>query len=198
MSRYDDRSRKLARQRYWNEHNKDTYQCPDCGRRRDEIVGEFQVHHKSGNPHDNRLEKLVGLCGYCHRVREGKKPSLKRLRGIRDNESGPADAQIHPFVRSFIDERLCLCSEGSNQDWVDVIHVHFNALDSHLDGYGYEISDKFKTELIAAYRLLPGVEIEWRNGHQEIKGPDAHGRRGCDCLTCDDFLQDVSHPGDWR
>jgi len=198
MSRYDDRSRKLARQRYWDEHDKETYECPDCGRGRGEIVGEFQVHHKSRNPHDNRLEQLVGLCGYCHRLREGKKPSLKRLRGLRDNRSESGHSQIHPFVRSFIDERLCLCSEGRDNAWVDAMGVHFNALDSHLQDWGYGLNDKFKTELLAAYRLLPETKIGWLEQGFNVHGPDVHGNRGCNCLTSDDLSEQNCQPGDYR
>jgi nucleoside 2-deoxyribosyltransferase len=85
MSDFDDRSRRLARKRYWSEHPKQDYTCPDCGRGYDEIVGEFQVHHKSGNPHDNRIDRLVGLCGFCHRLREGKKPSIERIKQYREH-----------------------------------------------------------------------------------------------------------------
>jgi len=84
MSDFDDRSRRLARERYWSKHPKQDYTCPDCGRGRDDIVGEFQVHHKSGNPHDNRIDRLVGLCGFCHRLREDKKPSIERIKQYRE------------------------------------------------------------------------------------------------------------------
>ncbi|AFH21991.1 putative HNH endonuclease [environmental Halophage eHP-14] len=206
MTRYDDRSRKLARERYWDKHDKETYKCPDCGRGQGEIVGEFQVHHKSRNPHDNRLERLIGLCGYCHRLREGKKPSLQRLRKLRDNNSKIADAHIHEFVQSFIDERLCLCSEGRDYAWFDVIQVHYSALDEHLKQWGYEINDKFRTDLISAYRLLPETRISFEMRHDAdsaaltitISGPDANGRRACDCLSSKDLSRDNRFLGDWR
>jgi nucleoside 2-deoxyribosyltransferase len=86
MSDFENRSRRLARERYWKEHPKEEYECPDCGRGRGDIVGEFQVHHKSENPHDNRLDRLVGLCGFCHRLREGKKPSLERIKRYREHQ----------------------------------------------------------------------------------------------------------------
>jgi len=82
---FDDRSRKLARERFWEAHDKRSYTCPDCGRGREQIVGEFQVHHKSGNPHDNRLDQLVALCGFCHRLREDKKPSIERIKRYRQS-----------------------------------------------------------------------------------------------------------------
>jgi nucleoside 2-deoxyribosyltransferase len=87
MSDFDDRSRRLARERYWQKYAKDEYNCPDCGRGQQQIIGKFQVHHKSDNPHDNRIEQLIGLCGFCHRLREDKKPSLERIKKYRDQEA---------------------------------------------------------------------------------------------------------------
>jgi len=98
MSDFDNRSRKLARERYWQVHSKNEYSCPDCGRGQDEIVGEFQVHHKSGNPHDNRLERLIALCGFCHRLREDKKPSLERIEAYRDQEATEPEPERDPVV----------------------------------------------------------------------------------------------------
>jgi hypothetical protein len=96
MSDFDDRSRRLARERYWQHHSKAKYECPDCGRGREEVVGEFQVHHKSGNPYDNRIEKLVALCGFCHRLREDKKPSLKRIKKFRDQGKKVSETGAEP------------------------------------------------------------------------------------------------------
>lgn len=58
------------RERYWNEHDEESYTCPDCGRGKDE-VSEFQVHHKDGNPTNGDGENLVALCKECHHDRHG-------------------------------------------------------------------------------------------------------------------------------
>jgi nucleoside 2-deoxyribosyltransferase len=84
MSGYKDRSRKLARESYWQRHDRDSYECPDCGRTEDEIQGRFEVHHKNGEPLDNRPENRVGLCRLCHNLREDKKPSIEQIRNARD------------------------------------------------------------------------------------------------------------------
>ena len=58
------------RERYWNENDKLSYTCPDCGRGFEE-VSEFQVHHKDENPANGELDNLVALCKECHHDRHG-------------------------------------------------------------------------------------------------------------------------------
>lgn len=86
MSKYKERSRKIARDRYWKENDRESYRCPDCGRTEDDLRNGFEVHHKSGSPMDNRPENLVALCRPCHNIREGKKPSLEDIKHLRDNQ----------------------------------------------------------------------------------------------------------------
>lgn len=57
--------RQHDRKRWWEIHDKETYICPDCGRRDDE-VDEWHVHHIGAVPH-----KIVGLCDLCHKERHG-------------------------------------------------------------------------------------------------------------------------------
>ena len=77
-------SRSIARKRFWNEHNKQTYRCPGCGRTNDEVEGSIEVHHQNGSPYDNRVQNLVGLCGVCHALREDRHPSKDRVRRLVD------------------------------------------------------------------------------------------------------------------
>lgn len=77
-------SRSIARKRFWNEHNKQTYRCPDCGRTNDEVEGSIEVHHQNGSPYDNRVQNLIGLCGVCHALREDRHPSKDRVRRLVD------------------------------------------------------------------------------------------------------------------
>jgi 5-methylcytosine-specific restriction endonuclease McrA len=58
------------RKQYWEEHDKDEYACPDCGREKGE-VSEFQVHHKDGNATNGNMSNLVALCRKCHHNRHG-------------------------------------------------------------------------------------------------------------------------------
>jgi len=83
MSNFESRSRRLAREAYWEKHDRDTYECPDCGRTQGEIQGVFEVHHKNGEPMDNRPENQIALCRLCHNLREGKKPSLQHIERLR-------------------------------------------------------------------------------------------------------------------
>jgi len=76
--RMKDRHRKLARKRFWEEQDREKYTCPDCGRREKQTTG-FEIHHENGNAHDNTLDNLVGLCRYCHCVREDRKPPIDAI-----------------------------------------------------------------------------------------------------------------------
>lgn len=100
MRDYDDRSRKLARERYWEEHDKNEYECPDCERTIDEIEGTFEVHHKNGRVLDNKRENTVGLCRCCHRLREGKKPNKDIIRNLRDQAGSESQARHTDKVES--------------------------------------------------------------------------------------------------
>jgi len=84
MSRLRNRHRSLAREAFWNEHDKDSYECPGCGRKHSECQSGIEVHHKSGHPLDNREENLSGMCRLCHMLAEGKKPALKHIKELRD------------------------------------------------------------------------------------------------------------------
>lgn len=85
MSRYKKRSRKLARQHFWEKHDRDSYTCPDCGRTEDEVAYTFEVHHKNGEPMDNRPENHIALCRTCHNLRENKKPSMGQIQRLRNH-----------------------------------------------------------------------------------------------------------------
>jgi nucleoside 2-deoxyribosyltransferase len=99
MKGFKDRSRKLARESYWQRHDRDSYECPDCGRSENEIEGRFEVHHKNGEPLDNRPENRVGLCRLCHNLREGKKPSIEQIQRVRDNlKERKADEKQSPVA----------------------------------------------------------------------------------------------------
>lgn len=91
MRQFKDRSRRLARESYWETHDRDSYECPDCGRTEDEIRGSFEVHHKNGEPLDNRPENRVALCRVCHNLREDKKPSIEEIRHLRSQAANEED-----------------------------------------------------------------------------------------------------------
>jgi len=102
MRDYKNKSRKLARQRYWEENNRDSYSCPDCGRSESQIVGAFEVHHKNGEPMDNRPKNHVALCRVCHMLREDKKPSKEHIKNLRsqlsESDTGQTDTAGTPSV----------------------------------------------------------------------------------------------------
>ena len=79
-----NRTRGKARKKFWSEHDKRTYECPDCGRRETQLRYGFEVHHIDGEPMNNDLNNLIGLCRPCHNVREGKKPSVAEIELIQE------------------------------------------------------------------------------------------------------------------
>jgi len=110
------RSRRIARDQFWNEHDRKKYECPDCGRTEAEIEQQFnpnewnaaqhnllEVHHKNGKPFDNRPENQIALCRLCHDLRHGNKPSKRAIKALRGSlktekhlrEVAMLDAQDH-------------------------------------------------------------------------------------------------------
>lgn len=77
-----NRRRKQARSRhtnrYWQNHDKETYLCPDCGRGI-ESVWRFEVHHIDENPLNGDPDNLIALCFECHRRRHGQEPKRESL-----------------------------------------------------------------------------------------------------------------------
>lgn len=77
-----DRHRKLARKRFWTEHEKRHYSCPGCGRVAEQVDTQFEVHHIDGDAHNNSITNLVAYCRPCHCIFEGRKPSMRGLRAM--------------------------------------------------------------------------------------------------------------------
>lgn len=78
-----DKHRKLARERFWSNHDESSYRCPGCGRSGDEIKTQFEIHHLNADPHDNSLENLRAYCHPCHCLLEGRKPSIESIRAMQ-------------------------------------------------------------------------------------------------------------------
>ena len=64
-------TRREHRQWYWNEHDKQSYTCPDCGRGIED-VDRFEVHHIDEDPFNGDPENLIALCRGCHFARHGR------------------------------------------------------------------------------------------------------------------------------
>jgi len=101
MQDYKSRSRKMARDVFWDSHEKDEYECPDCGRRSQDVV-QFEVHHSDGNPYNNDPENLVALCKACHAIREDRKPApdsielvLSQFENVPEHGSVPIEWTDH-------------------------------------------------------------------------------------------------------
>jgi hypothetical protein len=103
-------SRSIARKRYWNEHDKSRYECPDCGRSEEQIHGTFEVHHQNGNAYDNRLENLIAVCGLCHAIRENRKPGgaviQTALRELKTRQSTESDSNRTRKLADWVQYKL--------------------------------------------------------------------------------------------
>lgn len=100
--------------KYWNNHHRESYTCPDCGRSKDQLSNGFEVHHIDGDPTNNQLKNLVGLCTVCHKLREGKKPTMASIREFRRqfNSNNPDKANIC----SSLAERENLLSDANTEN----------------------------------------------------------------------------------
>lgn len=71
-------SRMKHRTYYWLVNDFHQFECPDCGRTPEEVLG-VHVHHRDENPFNGCLENLVALCQRCHKWRHGSGPSLNAM-----------------------------------------------------------------------------------------------------------------------
>lgn len=90
--------RQKAKKKFWRRNDRNEYRCPDCGRRQEETSSPFEVHHKDGDTSNNSLNNLVGLCRFCHQLREGNKPGFGTIRSFRDRMANKADRSLNPVV----------------------------------------------------------------------------------------------------
>lgn len=176
-------SRSIARKRFWSEHDKADYQCPDCGRANDEVEGTIEVHHKNGNAYDNRLENLVGVCKICHALREDRKPPKdtlrKALNSSRTEAAAPENSQLPFLYLRELDIKLC---------------GNVNVYDS-LFPDGQRFSEKMSVEKEDIGQVRPKTRREaalFRAGRiktavkvNELFKPLLQtARENCDCASC--------------
>jgi len=76
-------ARSKHRTKYWKRHDKETYECPDCGRGVTE-VDQLDVHHKDENPLNGAWSNLIGLCHRCHLARHGREYDPQSLEDWKD------------------------------------------------------------------------------------------------------------------
>lgn len=87
MSMNPDACRNKARRLFWRKHDRQEYTCPDCGRKEIQLASGLEVHHEDGDLQNHDMSNLVALCQPCHNFREGKKPSIRKMRHMRDQIS---------------------------------------------------------------------------------------------------------------
>jgi 5-methylcytosine-specific restriction endonuclease McrA len=172
MTDYTNKSRRLARETYWQVHDRDTYECPDCGRSEGQLQGTFEVHHKNGEPLDNRLENRVALCRACHMLREDKKPSLAAIKQLRDQYTAATEPSLPDSVRVYCEEIPPIGSEC--RPWVDPLAVWMSFYQDWCDDAGYEPAAP--DSLVSGLREHCDAVIEWKDGGIVITGPDPTSR----------------------
>ncbi len=69
--------RHLHREWYWSQHDRESYECPDCGL----VDGSaMEVHHIDGDYHNGHPDNLIGLCGQCHTHRHRTEDTKERIK----------------------------------------------------------------------------------------------------------------------
>ncbi len=163
---HKDRSRNLARDRFWEEHDKESYRCPGCGRGIDETDYPVEVHHKNGEPFDNSKENLVGLCRLCHMLREGKKPSVEQIRELRD-QYDEMTVEVPDSAYFYVMNRT---REPVDPPWVNPIGVYWDDYESYFEETPLIDEKATITGLLNALEMFDGVEIEYSSGGVQVWG----------------------------
>jgi len=197
MAEFKNKSRKIARDVFWGENNRDTYQCPDCGRNEEEIPNGFEVHHKNGKPMDNRPSNLIGLCRLCHNVREEKKPSLEDIQHLRDNTEGSEepsasadtdtvrliyelsqDTQKKDTIYALLSGREAYCDFCDHKNDADSFKLRSGHLFCNMCGYIYDWSENLQQWLSKEdFNELVELSIKEEDDRQKVKSVK-HLQRG--------------------
>ena len=61
------KTRQKHTRRYWDVYDKQSYECPCCGRGYGEVGERFDIHHKDQDPLNGHMYNLVALCYRCHK-----------------------------------------------------------------------------------------------------------------------------------
>jgi len=163
--RYKDKHRRLARNRFWQKHDKEAYRCPDCSRKHDEINDGFEVHHKNGNAVDNSIDNLVAVCQACHNIRENKKPSMRQINQMQKLLSERASRQYSDELIHYCDAHVNV--NPNDSPWADNLKTWWSFYKKHM-GDNTKIT---KIQLATALRDRCNAKLEYRNGGILIVGP---------------------------
>lgn len=170
-SRFKDRSRRIARERYWREHDRDSYQCPDCGRTEEETHNGFEVHHEGGDPYDNRFENLVALCHVCHCLREDRKPPIEAIRAIRNDVEKNRRGEVPSEVREFIEN--CIGQNPKRDNWVNPFGLYWSEFEKK-----YPKSEASCTDLATGLEELAEADVVYEE-HEASNGIAVYGVEWC-------------------
>jgi len=73
--------RDTARKLFWSEHDKDSYKCAVCSRSDVRI----DVHHRDGDPFNNHMVNLIGVCHRCHTNHHSRQKRFESLKSWKES-----------------------------------------------------------------------------------------------------------------
>lgn len=165
-----NRTQEFARERFWGEHDTQSYQCPDCGRGRDELRDGFEMYHKDGNVYDNRIDNLIGLCRPCHNLRKGKKPSFEDIRRLRDavHPEGAGTSSVPTSVLMFLLHRV---ADPPHTPWSNPFSLWWNEYEKFVKQstkFLREEEPEPPGELLRGLTEQCGASLEMHDGKQLV------------------------------
>lgn len=167
-------ARKAARETYWERHDRQSYECPDCGRREAQLRTDFQVHHRDGDSFNNESSNQIALCRPCHNLREGKKPSIQDICHLRDQVNPGKEVSFNGSTVHICD--ICESELKTDDQWTMVPHYilcHYcHGLYSWLNrGEHASISDDDLTRLREA-SITHNANRKWIYGLDDLSRDD--------------------------
>jgi len=73
--------RTSARERFWSEYDRSDYECPSCG----SDDAPIEVHHRDGDPFNNHLVNLIGVCHNCHQQEHKRRATVAAVSEWKDS-----------------------------------------------------------------------------------------------------------------
>jgi 5-methylcytosine-specific restriction endonuclease McrA len=107
------KARQRHREKFWEFHDKATYECPSCGEAHGDQKRVWEVHHKDGDALNGHIFNLVALCHTCHRQYHSSIATMEKVNEWKEGFLALGDGgEVHQPIVGLTDSSPTEAKEG--------------------------------------------------------------------------------------